>query len=118
MKKILVYALLFTHLCTGFAFASDTHSEALSLHDVSVHQVSGYEISNHSDHDHIFLNSSDGSHSDHQYDNHHCHGSAHLVGLIYSQVLPFISFVDTHFLVRNQSPVYVSTLPLLRPPIA
>ncbi len=88
------------------------------MHDVSVHQMSVYDLSNHRDHDHTFLNNSSGLHSDHQYDNHHCHGSAHLVGLIYSQVLPFIPFIDHDFSVRSQAPVYVSFSPLLRPPTA
>jgi hypothetical protein len=111
MKKILIYALLFTHLCTGLVFASDTHSEALSVHDLS-----GHELVDHTGHDHTFLNSSNTSHSDHQYDDHSCHGSAHLVGLMFNQVLPFVPYTGHEFSVRTQAPVYIFTSPLLRPP--
>ncbi|VAW45075.1 hypothetical protein MNBD_GAMMA04-2205 [hydrothermal vent metagenome] len=123
MKKILIYALLLTHICTGLVFASEMHSETLLPHDAAEQKtVVGGEI-RHADHTHVVNTSSHavdlyaepqgGQH----YESHHCHGSAHLVGLIYTQALSQPSYAGRHIRVHAQAPVHVYTPPILRPPI-
>ncbi len=99
MKKILIYLLLLAHLFTGLAFALDTHPEAVVGHDSAT-------IDLHYDHS-----------SDLQYDDYHCHGAAHLVGLIFTQSTQFMASKHHDFFVQAQIPVHLYIAPLLRPPI-
>ncbi len=79
-----------------------------------MHDSSVYEVVLHA-HE---LSSFSGEHyAEHSYDEHHCHGSAHLAGLIYSQTRVFSPFTDCHVGVCVQTPVYMPASPLLRPPI-
>jgi len=118
MKKILIYALLLTHLFTGLVFASDTHSETFVLHDNEANEAGLLSASNHdAAHTHDVHSEGGQYYGELQYEDHHCHGSAHLVGLIYSQVMPFVSHHSHPFWLRSQASVQVYTPPLLRPPI-
>lgn len=100
MKKILICLLLLAHLCTGLAFALDTHPEAVLSHDSA-------KIDLHYNH----------SSSDLQYDDHHCHGAAHLVGLIFSETTLFMTNSRHNFFVKPPTPTHLYIAPLLRPPI-
>ncbi|MCF6254312.1 MAG: hypothetical protein L3J38_06135 [Thiomicrorhabdus sp.] len=115
MKKLLIYTLLLAHLCTGLVFASDAHSEAFVTHDASGVVLS---VVSHAGHGHDEVQR-DGAYSSDEihYEDHHCHGSAHLVGLICSQMMPLVPNRNFSFWVRSQAPVSIYTPPLLRPPI-
>ena len=115
MKKLLIYALLLSHLCTGLVFASETHSEAFVVHDETGMELLAVVDHLHGDHDASY-HSAD-MQSDVHYDDHHCHGSAHLVGLICSQLTPLVPLRNLSFLMRSQASVQIFTPPLLRPPI-
>lgn len=104
MKRLLVYFLLIANLCSGLAFAWDTHPEAMVGHDtVMVDLVAGV------DHDHP-----DG---DLHHGDHCCHGISHLIGMFYDASTP-VAVADCN---HQSSLVSVSPLPyitpLLRPPI-
>ncbi len=114
MKKILIYALLLSHLFTGLVFASEAHSEALVSHDETSMALS---VVNHSHDEHDALSHLNHAQNDEHYEDHHCHGSAHLVGLICSAIAPLTLHRRSSTWVRAQAPVQVYILPLLRPPI-
>ena len=115
MKKLLIYTLLLAHLCTGLVFASDAHSESFVTHDASGVVLS---VVKHVGHGHDKV-SHDGTYPSDEthYEDHHCHGSAHLVGLICSQMIPLVPDSNVSFLVQSQASVSIYTPPLLRPPI-
>ncbi len=100
MKKTLICLLLLAHLFTGLAFALDTHPEVVAGHDSA-------DVALHYDHS-----------GDQQYDDHHCHGAAHLVALIFTQSTPFTARSHHDFFVQIKTPLHLYIAPLLRPPIA
>jgi len=105
MKRLLVSFLLIANLCSGLAFAWDTHPEAMVGHDkAKVDMVAG------GNHDHP---SGDLHHSDHC-----CHGAAHLVGMLSNNTTQLVEGGRVHlYPPRLVSPaLYIA--PLLRPPIA
>ena len=114
MKKVLIYALLLSHLFTGLVFASETHSEEFVSHDATSMALSFVHHS-HDEHDASYHSAH--AQSDVHYEDHHCHGSAHLVGLICGDIAPLTPDRSTSFWVRSQASVQVYILPLLRPPI-
>jgi len=105
MKKILIYTLLLANLCSGLAFAWDTHTEMVMDHDVvAVNMVAG-EVHNHSD--------SNLPHSD------HCgHGAAHLTGIIYNSSTPVMTGSQNQYSFAALAFNSLHIAPLLRPPIS
>ncbi len=103
MKKILIYLLLFVNLSTGLAFAMDIHPEAMAAHSSTS----------------IDLLTVDNEHSDGDlhHNDHCCHGSAHLVGLIFSPSTPFVPSNHNDLIMLSQTPTVLYITPLLRPPI-
>jgi len=97
--------ILLANLCSGVAFAWNTHSEAMLGYDSAVVDLSvGESHDHHPD-------------SDLHHGDHCCHGAAHLVGLIFNQTASLIAS-DRHDLsVLAQSPSLLYIAPLLRPPI-
>lgn len=125
MKTLLIYALLLSHLCTGLVFASEAHSEAFVSHDATSMAWLSVVQHSHDEHDalqpshssHPLGHLADGQQTDVHYEDHHCHGSAHLVGLICGVIAPLTPYRSELFWVRSQAPVQISILPLFRPPI-
>jgi len=104
MKKILICLLLLANLSAGLAFALDSHPETMVGHDSAA-----IDLLVGSDHDHP---DGDMHHSDHS-----CHGAAHLVGLIFNPITPFVASCDDGFIVLTQSPAFLYIAPHVRPPI-
>jgi len=104
MKKVLVYLLLFVNLSTGLAFAMDTHPEAMAAHGSTTIDL---------------LTDADDEHSDDDlHHNDHCgHGSAHLIGLIFSHSISFAHGNHIGLTMLFQTPTVLYIAPLLRPPI-
>ncbi|MCF6217627.1 MAG: hypothetical protein L3J62_04150 [Gammaproteobacteria bacterium] len=105
MKKILICLLLLANLSLGLAYAWDIHPEAAMGHDLLSVDLSACEQHDHSE-------------GDLHNDNHCGHGSAHLVGLVFTQTTPFAANSKSDFLVPAQTPHSLYIAPLLRPPIA
>jgi len=103
MKRILIYILLLANLCTGIAFAWDTHPEAMVGHAAAIDLVAGQN------HDHP---DGDLHHSDHC-----CHGAAHLVGIVFCPITVFVANSHDQFFALSQTPHLLYITPLLRPPI-
>lgn len=104
MKKILITLLLLANLCSGLAFAWDTHPEAVVGHDsAEIDLIVG------DDHDHP-----DG---DLHHDDHCCHGASHLVGIVVNHSAQIVAGSHNNFIALSKSfkPLYIT--PFLRPPI-
>ncbi len=104
MKKFLICLLLFVNLSTGLAFALDRHPEAMLGHDSTVIDLLTETESDHFDGDQCF-------------NDHFCHGAAHMLGLIFSQTTPFVASHHGGFVGLSQVPTHLYIAPLLRPPI-
>ncbi len=104
MKKILIYLLLLLNLGTGLAFAMDIHPEAMAPH-------SSTTINS--------LTDADDEHSDGDlhHNDHCCHGTAHLIGLIFSHSTSFAPGNHNNLIRLFQTPTALYITPLLRPPI-
>ncbi len=104
MKKILIYVLLLTNLCSGVAFAWDAHPEAVAGHDAVM-----VDLASDGDHEHP-----DG---DLHHAEHCCHGASHLIGIFITVTTPVMVANRDHscFLPHTLPPLYIT--PLLRPPI-
>jgi len=109
MKRILIFILLLTSLCSGSAFAWDKHPASMSDHAVAV----AMDMAAGLDHDH----SDDFSKSGPYPDDHCSHGAAHLVGIFYDASLKTlnIDYCYRAVTVVSLPSLYIS--PLLRPPI-
>jgi len=103
MKHILVYILLITNLCSGVAFAWDTHPEAMAGHgSVIVDLVAD-------DHDH--------PDEDLHHGDHCCHGAAHLMGIFSDVTTPVVVVDRDHFFALPLASPSLYITPLIRPPI-
>ena len=103
MKRFLTYFLLIANLCSGVALAWDTHPEAMVGHDsIAINLMDD-------DHDH-----SDG---DFHHDDHSCHGSAHLIGILPAVSTPLLDMKSGYRVSTTDTLPSLYIPPLLRPPI-
>ena len=105
MKRYLAYFLLIANLCSGVAFAWDSHPEALFGHDAAM-----AELSEGMDHDHP-----DG---DLHHEDHCCHGAAHLMGIPLVSEQAFDHGRQSTFSALTPSAPLPYIAPHLRPPRA
>ncbi len=105
MKKVLICLLLLANLSLGLAYAWDVHPGSVVGHDLLSADLSACEKHDHAE-------------GDLHHDNHCGHGSAHLVGLVFTQTAPFSMVSNSDFIVSAQTPRSLYIAPLLRPPIA
>ncbi len=106
MKRALLYLLLAINLCSGIAFAWDSHPEAMVAGDMVAAEL---------------LSGGDGDHpdgGDFDHCDHCCHGAAHLIGILCDGDAPLL--LNRHeggpFDPLALPSLYIT--PLLRPPIA
>jgi len=100
MKHILVYILLITNLCSGLAFAWDTHPEAAAAHGSVIVDLAA------DDHDHP------------DDDLHHCsHAASHLMGIFSDVTTPVVMVDRDHFFALPLASPSLYITPLIRPPI-
>ncbi len=111
MKSVLIYFLLIINLSSGVAFAWDSHPEAMVAGDRAAAQLLAGGDMGHDDP--VHPGAADFDHCDHC-----CHGSAHLIGILYDNA-PCLA------LNRHESGAFTALIPLslyitplLRPPIA
>lgn len=76
MKRVFIYILLLANLCTGMAFAWDTHPEAYFGHDAATVGVVDQNAPPLGGNEHT--------------DHHCCHGAAHVVGIVRNEDVPFL----------------------------
>ncbi len=104
MKRLLAYILLLVNLCSGVAFALDTHPEAVVGHDAAAIDLVAGEGHDHPD-------------GDLHHGDHCCHGAAHFIGMLSDVTMQVTVASHDHF----HSPAFASSTlyiaPLLRPPI-
>ncbi len=105
MKKVLICLLLLANLSLGLAYAWDVHPGVMVGHDLLSADLSACEKHDHAE-------------DDLHHDNHCGHGSAHLVGLVFTQNTPFSTESSRDFSLPIQTPCSLYIAPLLRPPIA
>ncbi len=104
MKRLLIYPLLLAHLCSGLAFAWDTHPGAMAGHDLVAFDQPAGESTHHTG-------------SEPHHDSHSCHGAAHLIGIIHNTAIPVAATgQNEHTIPPSLIPSrYIA--PHLRPPI-
>ena len=104
MKRLLIYILLLANLCSGLAFAWDTHPEAMVGSDVAAINLAAS------------VDHGDPADDLHHHD-HSCHSPAHLVGVFYDATMPVVPTVQDHHTLSHFVLPTLYITPLLRPPI-
>ena len=105
MKKLLLCLLLLVHLCSGMAFAWDSHPEAIAGHDAASFDLAADDAGQHPD-------------SDQHHDNHGCHGAAHLTGIVHDTTTPVMAAGRDVYAFPAAAIPFRYLSPHLRPPIA
>jgi hypothetical protein len=103
MKKLLMVIIILSHLGLGFAFAWDTHPQAIAGHNPLLSAMN-LDIDSHPSEQ-----CSDA--------NHCCHGIAHLLSLMNQSDFAVLTAQPQRFLTYREIAKRLSIPPLFKPPI-